>query len=113
MDMQMPEMDGYETTQIIREQLPAPVCHIPIIAVTASAIKSELKKCFELGMNGYIAKPFGRKELLEKIAVFYHTKESNGNRQKEDIASPSSITYTNIDELVRLSDGDAGQIRSI
>jgi len=68
MDVQMPVMDGYTTTRHIREQFDAPLKNIPIMAMTASAIKSEVEKCFESGMNAYISKPFQTEDLLRKIA---------------------------------------------
>ena len=67
MDIQLPEMDGYEATRYIRKTLPPPKCHVPIIAVTAHAMRSEAQKCSEAGMNGYISKPFSPKILYEGI----------------------------------------------
>jgi signal transduction histidine kinase/DNA-binding response OmpR family regulator len=68
MDLQMPEMDGYEATYIIRNQLSGPVTNIPIMAMTAHALKSELDRCIKKGMNDYITKPFDVIELYKKIA---------------------------------------------
>ena len=67
MDMQMPEMDGYEATKYIRNHLPSPKSTIPIIAVTAHALVGEKEKCLALGMNEYIPKPFNQRFLYEKI----------------------------------------------
>jgi signal transduction histidine kinase/CheY-like chemotaxis protein len=66
MDLQMPEMDGYETTINIRE-LKTAKKDIPIIAMTAHTIKGELERCMEIGMNDFISKPFDKKDLYEKI----------------------------------------------
>jgi len=66
MDLQMPEMDGYEATRSIRA-LPPLKRNIPIIAMTAHAIKGELERCLEIGMNDFISKPFDKAELYEKI----------------------------------------------
>ncbi|WP_210464518.1 hybrid sensor histidine kinase/response regulator [Rufibacter roseolus] len=67
MDMQMPELDGYEAMQYIREHLPA--CQeIPIIALTAHASEGEFKKCLAAGANSYISKPFKAEELLQEIS---------------------------------------------
>jgi signal transduction histidine kinase/CheY-like chemotaxis protein len=73
MDMQMPIMGGIEATAIIREELKL---SIPIIALTARAIKGVDKECFEAGMNDYISKPFNQSELFNKILnlVNYGTK---------------------------------------
>jgi CheY-like chemotaxis protein/HPt (histidine-containing phosphotransfer) domain-containing protein len=67
MDVQMPELDGYETTRRIRTTLPSPLNQIPIIALTASVVRSDLKKCTEAGMNSYIAKPFSKDDLVREI----------------------------------------------
>lgn len=66
MDIQMPILDGYQTTTIIREELKL---EIPIIALTAHSTIKEREKCFSLGMNDYISKPFKKNELLHKIEV--------------------------------------------
>lgn len=78
MDMQMPEMDGLEATKIIRQQLKSKV---PIIALTANAIKGESDKCFEAGMDDFISKPFEENELLSKIAGW--------------LAKENAVTYSN------------------
>jgi signal transduction histidine kinase/DNA-binding response OmpR family regulator len=68
MDLQMPEMDGYAATKYIRTNLPAPLCDIPIIAMTAHALTSEIDRCIAIGMNDYISKPFKQEVLFSKIA---------------------------------------------
>jgi len=68
MDIQMPEMDGYEATLHIRNKLPSPKCNIPIMAMTAHVLPSEEEKCYKAGMNGYISKPFDANFLYSKIA---------------------------------------------
>ncbi len=67
MDIQMPELDGYEATLYIRNKMEAPVCSIPIIAMTASALQDELNACNQVGVNDYITKPFKPIELYNKI----------------------------------------------
>ena len=66
MDIQMPEMDGYEATRAIR-LMASEKANIPIIAMTANVLKAEVDRCFEAGMNAYISKPFDRHELLSNI----------------------------------------------
>jgi signal transduction histidine kinase/CheY-like chemotaxis protein len=70
MDVHMPELDGYETTRRIRAELPAPKRNVPIIAMTASALKGEAERCLEAGMNDYISKPFDKNQLYEKLAHY-------------------------------------------
>jgi PAS domain S-box-containing protein len=64
MDLQMPVMDGYAATQYIRRVLQL---KIPIIAMTATALKGEQMRCFEVGMNDYMTKPFEFTELYKRI----------------------------------------------
>jgi PAS domain S-box-containing protein len=67
MDIQMPEMDGYETTRKIRTTFSHPKSDIPIMAMTAHALAGEAEKCLNVGMNDYISKPFDKKVLFSKI----------------------------------------------
>ena len=69
MDIQMPEMDGYEATKIIRTEMNGKVSKIPIIAMTAAALIADKKKCLIAGMNDHIAKPFQALELYKKILL--------------------------------------------
>ncbi|MBP7408348.1 MAG: response regulator [Flavobacteriales bacterium] len=66
MDLQMPEMDGYEAARAIRS-LSGNMSRVPIIALSANVLKSEVDKCMEAGMDGFVPKPFERKDLLEKL----------------------------------------------
>ena len=64
MDMQMPVMDGYEATAALRQQLGI---NVPIIALTANAIKGEKEKCLDAGMNDYLTKPFQEASLMRMV----------------------------------------------
>ncbi|MCP5049049.1 MAG: response regulator [bacterium] len=64
MDVQMPEINGKEATRIIREE---GFHHIPIIAMTAQAMKGDREKCLQAGMNDYIAKPIKREGVFEMV----------------------------------------------
>jgi CheY-like chemotaxis protein len=66
MDINMPEMDGYDTTRLIR-QMPEPFNKIPIIALTADAMQEDKEKCIACGMNDYISKPFRLDEIEEVL----------------------------------------------
>jgi CheY-like chemotaxis protein len=67
MDIQMPEMDGFEATQAIRDQEREAGGRIPIIAMTAHALKGDRERCLEAGMDEYVSKPIHAKRLLEII----------------------------------------------
>ena len=75
MDVHMPEMDGYRATQIIRNEFDAPKSETAIIAMTASALKSELDRCIAAGMDDYIPKPFEKKVLRDKIDFYIKKKQ--------------------------------------
>ncbi|NTW03885.1 MAG: response regulator, partial [Oscillochloris sp.] len=67
MDCQMPEMDGYTATQAIRASEQSPYAHIPIIAMTASALQSDREACLSAGMDDVLTKPVSRHTLQETI----------------------------------------------
>ena len=67
MDVQMPEMDGFETTACIREREKETGRHIPIIALTAHAITGDREHCQEAGMDGYVSKPIQAEQLFQAI----------------------------------------------
>jgi PAS domain S-box-containing protein len=68
MDIQMPKMDGFKATQLIRRKEQETGLHIPIIAMTAHAMKGDREKCLEVGMDEYLSKPLNAKQLTETIA---------------------------------------------
>lgn len=66
MDVQMPEMDGFQATREIRS-LVKPLSEIPIIAVTANALKGDQERCLKAGMNDYISKPVDKRTLINML----------------------------------------------
>ena len=66
MDIQMPVMNGYEATRAIRK-MNGTKARIPIIAMTANIMKSEVDKCYDAGMDDFISKPFQTEDLIERI----------------------------------------------
>ena len=67
MDIQMPEMDGFQATAAIRELNDATKIHVPIIAMTAYALKGDRERCLAAGMDSYLSKPIQREELIETV----------------------------------------------
>ncbi len=68
MDCQMPEMDGFEATRLIRSMQTNLGKRVPILALTANAIKGDEEACFKAGMDGYLTKPIGQEQLREAVA---------------------------------------------
>ncbi len=105
MDVQMPKLDGVETTKIIRNDLKL---DLPIIAVTANAFKKDIDLYLSIGMNDYVTKPFEEKELFNTIA-----------KQLQWNMSPTSSAATIIDDgydlsqLVELSRGDEEFVKNM
>lgn len=75
MDIQMPVMDGYQATKLIRAKEITSGKYVPIIAVTAFAMESDRQKCFEIGMDDYISKPFNKDDfykIIEKHLLIHY-----------------------------------------
>ena len=76
MDVQMPEMSGFEATSAIRAKEKTTGAHIPIVAMTAHAMKGDEERCLEAGMDAYIAKPIRPDslfQLIERLAPMNHS----------------------------------------
>jgi CheY-like chemotaxis protein len=70
MDMQMPEMDGYEATRRIRALDIPRAKTIPIVAMTANVFREDVEKCLEAGMNSHIGKPLDLNDVMERMRAY-------------------------------------------
>lgn len=110
MDCRMPEMDGYDATRSIRkmEQNQTPAKRVPIIALTANAIKGDIEKCMVCGMDDYLTKPIYRRTLEATLAnwLLARTKEAavvtapaiNSNTEANDLIDMA--TYQEISNIM-------------
>jgi PAS domain S-box-containing protein len=98
MDVQMPEMDGFEATAAIRRREEEIGRRTPIIAMTASAMKGDRERCLEAGMDSYIAKPLTAEELHRTIKLAYRRDDSTTESGRIP-ASPGSRDSTDVIDL--------------
>jgi PAS domain S-box-containing protein len=98
MDLQMPEMNGFEATEYIRETLKLT---IPIIALTADVTTVDLAKCKAVGMDDYIAKPIDERVLYSKIVgLIKKPKKLNSNKiESPKVSEIENVKYINLDYL--------------
>jgi CheY-like chemotaxis protein len=90
MDVQMPEMDGFSATKEIRNAERATGNHVPIIALTANAMKGDEEACLAAGMDGYLSKPVSSRKLDEALADVF----SGQNQYEPVIAGPAHKNTT-------------------
>ena len=104
MDLQMPEMNGFEATEYIRNTMKL---DIPIIALTADVTTADLAKCKSVGMNDYIAKPVDEKILYSKIlAVARKTTSKKEARLLIHNSLTGTVKCTNLDYLIHRTKSD-------
>ncbi len=106
MDIQMPELDGVETTKIIRKDFDQ---QVPIIAVSANAFRKDIDLYLSIGMNDYVTKPFNEGELF--FAIQNHLNiipdsQSNNN-------SSETTSLYNLDKLIEVSSGDKAFVQNM
>jgi len=92
MDVQMPEMDGFDATAAIREKEAQTGAHLAIIAMTAHAMKGDRERCLATGMDAYIAKPIRPDELFETIQAVMETSSSLDKQPSptQDVLDPAA-----------------------
>jgi len=95
MDLQMPGMDGKETTRRLREDLK---CEVPVVALSAYAQTEEKQKCLEAGMDAYLTKPVKEKELFETLEIY---------------APAAAPVMVDIEYLKKIASGNAEYIETV
>ena len=122
LDIQMPVMDGFETTISIRKSFKSPKSEIPIIALTANAIKGDSEKCIEIGMNDYLSKPFLPEELFRILTKYYTPRKISGmdkekvpvqKKSAEKMAKSAKNRHTDLSYLESISNNDAKFVKEM
>ena len=105
MDVQMPEMNGFEATRIIRDPGSGVLRHdIPIVAMTAHALKGDRERCLEAGMDDYASKPVTALALSEILDRHLGSAASSGGVVPE--LNPSQVRPVEIEQIQEVADGD-------
>jgi signal transduction histidine kinase/DNA-binding response OmpR family regulator len=89
MDVQMPEMDGFEATAAIREHEAKTGAHVPIIAMTAHAMKGDEERCLQAGMDAYVAKPIQRRQLFLAIEAAQRGGKGDAKLSQRLVETPN------------------------
>ncbi|MBS1644433.1 MAG: response regulator [Bacteroidetes bacterium] len=100
MDIQMPVMNGVEATQKIRQELKPPTNAVKIIAMTANVLQENVQQYLEVGMNGYISKPFKTDELLQKMNALIFGNSIDGQTEKNTTHEPAQLSFKALPEKV-------------
>jgi len=110
MDVQMPVMDGFQATKLIRERERATGKHTPILAMTAYAMKGDDEKCLAAGMDGYLSKPIKVNELFDALEKIERGPEKALVAALDDSSHPKVLNYQ--DALERVG-GDEELLRDV
>jgi CheY-like chemotaxis protein len=103
LDLQMPHMDGFQTARYIRKILAS---NIPIVAMTAGAYANEQTRCFEIGINQYLSKPFSPEDLFQRLRYLllneHHLKHQKkpGLNAAKDLYNLTSLKHSNDEEQI-------------
>jgi two-component system, sensor histidine kinase and response regulator len=120
MDVQMPELSGFEATAAIREREQVTGTHTPIVAMTAHAMKGDRERCLEAGMDGYVSKPIQAERLFREIDRLVDPGSRAGAPTAYTLAAPGARdvearqpTVIDRGELLTRFAGDEGLLREV
>jgi CheY-like chemotaxis protein/HPt (histidine-containing phosphotransfer) domain-containing protein len=108
MDVQMPEMGGFEAVGVIREVEKTTGAHIPVIAMTAHALKGDRERCLEAGMDAYVSKPIQARLLFEAIASVVPATVADVTTVEKPVPMPARLATEifNSEGALAMLDGD-------
>ena len=113
MDMQMPEMGGVEATEKIRLQEREVGGHIPIVGLTANAMKSDEERCLAAGMDAYIPKPLRKQRLVDVIAGLHLGAEGTDAEEESDASEEEVLDLAALDDLKGLEEFGDFSLREV
>ena len=119
MDCQMPVMDGFEATQLIKTMIAeSEIAYVPIVALTANAMKGDRERCLNAGMDAYATKPVRKKDLIELLNRWCVTRENLAARQTAKVLSvpsnrPSAGLATAIPETPVVDQACLDEMRNV
>ncbi len=114
MDVQMPELDGLEATQAIRMLEERSGAHIPIVAMTAHAMKGDRERCLEAGMDDYLSKPIRSRQIAEKLfAIFHEAAETKPSPSTADTGLTPQLPPIDFDTALEGIDGDRALLAEV
>lgn len=103
MDMQMPEMDGFEATKLLRLREQETGAHQPVVAMTALAMNGDRERCLAVGMDGYLSKPIRPQELDDLLDIYIAEKQTSAPQVEVESSANGPI---DVNQLLEVLDDD-------